>query len=137
MAISYFMNVPSFKKTAFVVWILATEGEGKFTPLCFNATSEPPCTIGLKQILGMNAIRYNKNFLKSMKVSLKEIVLSKSTKGNCFIKKLYLQQHLPEHKTKKRFTFIIKLMRKADMLSVYLNEWSPKYNRMGNLNHHM
>ena len=68
----------------------------------------------------MNAIRYNKKFLKSMKVSLKEIVLLKSTKGNCFIKKL--QQHLPEHKTKKRFTFIIKLMRKADMLSVYLNE---------------
>ena len=63
-----------------------------------------------------------KKFLKSMKVSLKEIVLLKSTKGNCFIKKLYLQQHLPEHKTKKRFTFIIKLMRKADMLSVYLNE---------------
>ena len=48
MTISYFISVPSFKSTAFVVWILAKGGGGKFTPLpCFKATSEPPCTIGL------------------------------------------------------------------------------------------
>ena len=33
MTISYFISVPSFKSTAFVVWILAREGGGgKFTP---------------------------------------------------------------------------------------------------------
>ena len=43
MKISYFISVPSFKSTAFVVWILA---RGKFTPPppphppCFKAT---PC----------------------------------------------------------------------------------------------
>ena len=52
MTIGYFISVPSFKSTAFVVSILAREGGGKFTPppLCFNATSEPPCTIGLKKL---------------------------------------------------------------------------------------
>ena len=50
MTIICFLSVPSFKATAFVVWILAMgEGEwwGKFIPPCFNATSEPPSTIGL------------------------------------------------------------------------------------------
>ena len=48
MTISYFISVPSFKSTAFVVWILARGGGGKFTPPpCFNAATEPPCTIGL------------------------------------------------------------------------------------------
>ena len=32
MKISYFISVPSFKPTAFVVWILARGGGGKFTP---------------------------------------------------------------------------------------------------------
>ena len=48
MTISYFISVPSFKSTAFVVWILARgEGVNSPPPLCFKATSEPPCTIGL------------------------------------------------------------------------------------------
>ena len=48
MAISYFISVPSFKSTVFVVWILARVGGGEFTPTpCFKATSETPCTIGL------------------------------------------------------------------------------------------
>ena len=47
MTISYFISVPSFKSTAFVVWILARGS--KFAPSCFNGTSEPPCTIGLRE----------------------------------------------------------------------------------------
>ena len=49
MAISYFIRVPSFKSTAFVVWILTRGcgGRGVNFPPCFNATSERPCTIGL------------------------------------------------------------------------------------------
>ena len=53
MTISYYISVPSFKLTAFVVSILASGemeggGGGKFIPPpCFNATSEPPWTIGL------------------------------------------------------------------------------------------
>ena len=34
-------------------------------------------------------------------------------KGNCTIKKYYLQQHLAEHKTKRGFTFNAKIIRKA------------------------
>lgn len=49
MTISYFISLPSFKSTVFVVWILArVGGGGKFTHTpCFKATSETPCTIGL------------------------------------------------------------------------------------------
>ena len=47
MTISYFISVPSFKSTAFVVWILARGAKFKPPAPCFSATSEPPCTIGL------------------------------------------------------------------------------------------
>ena len=50
MTISYFVNVPVFKSTAFVVWILPRSGRRGIYPLprCFNTTSEPPCAIGLR-----------------------------------------------------------------------------------------
>ena len=57
MTISYFISVPSFKSTAFVVWILARDGGGgrrgvnlPLPPPCFKATLEPPCTIGLRDM---------------------------------------------------------------------------------------
>ena len=49
MTISYFISMPNFKSTAFVVWILARRwgGGGNLPPPpCFSTTSEPPCTIG-------------------------------------------------------------------------------------------
>ena len=52
MKISYFISVPSFKSTAFVICILAKGLKGVNLPPprppCLNATSEPPCTIGLR-----------------------------------------------------------------------------------------
>ena len=42
--------MPSFKSTAIVVWILARPTPcPPLPPQCFNATSEPPCTIGLNK----------------------------------------------------------------------------------------
>ena len=52
MTISYFISAPSFKSTAFMIWILAG-GRVNLTPPCFNTTSEPPCTIGLSFIRPM------------------------------------------------------------------------------------
>ena len=46
MTISYFISVPTFKSTAFVVWVSARREEGGRGGN-FNATSEPPWTIGL------------------------------------------------------------------------------------------
>ena len=57
----------------------------------------------------MNGIKYNQSFPKFFKIN------ESNTKGNCTIKKYYLQQHLGEHKTKKGFTFNANLIRKTDV----------------------
>ena len=45
----------------------------------------------------MNRIKYNPSFSTFFKIN------ESNNKGNCTIKKYYLQQHLAEHKTKKGF----------------------------------